>query len=433
MKRLYHIFLTAMLVSSCTSAVPDGNSIHSLKVDCCSGTKIQLDGDLGTVWNRNDKVSVFFADGKNNCWTYSGNDLSNNGEIRGTCAEGTDIRKKTAVFPYNGAMSISGNIIDGISLPSEQLYKPGSYGFALMYAQSESDALHFKYATAFVRVSIGGFGAVNSISVKARGGEKISGTASLNISDGSLSVSKGADVIYVRSNGSQPMEKLGGNGYEVFIAVPAGNYSDGFEVELTDGLSNRHILYYTGNLSLQPGEYITLNGESVKETSIKLSFHLGGTSNNPFKEDFPTTKFSGTDDDKYDKTFHMMYNGVEYEFYFHAEYDKAGYGYYIDGQKGLILGRAGAYIRLPKMDKHVFNRIIFTAGSTGSGPYIAVTEPGAVPSKSDKVSGYESSTVQGTQYEVKSDVSDESKDYHLVVNGGNVCMRDITFYYKRTK
>lgn len=433
MKQLYHILIAVTLVCSCTGTEIGDDNIRSIKVDCIDGTRIQLDGNLRTVWNSGDKVSVFFADGKNNCWTYSGSDLSTSGEICGSVAAGTDMEKKTAVYPYNGAMSITGNTVNGISLPSEQMYKRGSYGLAVMYAGSGSDALHFRYATAFIRVSIGGFGAVKSISVKTRCKEKICGTASLDVSSGTLTVTNGADAISISNDGAKPLEKLSGNGYDAFFTIPAGHYSDGFEAEVTDGINNIHKLYYTGSIDLLPGEYITLNGEAVKETSVKLSFHLGGTGNNPFREDFPTNHFSGEDDDKYDKTFHVVYNGAEYAFYFHAEYDKAGYGYYIDNSKGLILGRTGSYIRLPKIENHVLNRVLFTAGSTGSGPYIAATKPGAVPTKSNKVSGYESTTVQGTQYEIRSDISDEDKDYHLVVAGGNACMRDLTFYYKRIR
>lgn len=164
--------------------------------------------------------------------------------------------------PYNVLYPAEVLNADGsITVPTEQAYTAGSFanGSAVLvgYAESTSVALHNLYSFVKITVAKGDDVALKSVTLRALGGEAISGTFAVDYKNAAISALAGKDLIRVSS--AEGIPYVDGKA-SVIIAVPAGKYAGGFSVKIVDaaGKAMEKKAYTTAGIEVPAGVLLNM-------------------------------------------------------------------------------------------------------------------------------------------------------------------------------
>ena len=164
--------------------------------------------------------------------------------------------------PYNVLYPAEVLNADGsITVPTEQAYTAGSFanGSAVLvgYAESASVALHNLYSFVKITVAKGDDVALKSVTLRALGGEAISGTFAVDYKNAAISALAGKDLIRVSS--AEGIPYVDGKA-SVIIAVPAGKYAGGFSVKIVDaaGKAMEKKAYTTAGIEVPAGVLLNM-------------------------------------------------------------------------------------------------------------------------------------------------------------------------------
>lgn len=161
---------------------------------------------------------------------YAGDKVRVNGEESQAVAsqyEGT----ASAEFSFDNTLSAPYKLVypssiydartQEVNIPVEQKYVEGSFanGFAIMAGMSNTQDMTLNHLSAFIRLQFDH--PVDEVIVLAKGGEPLSGSFKVDYANGKLIPLAGPSVVRVVN--------LPTKAREVIVAVPAGNYSKGFE------------------------------------------------------------------------------------------------------------------------------------------------------------------------------------------------------------
>ena len=143
-------------------------------------SRIQLDANCKTVWNADDKVSVFYKSDANDCWRFCGNTGDKSGillrESQGSATVAND--KIVIAYPYNSdyVISTADHTITAY-IPKEQNYLNGSYDAAanIMVSSGTENTFILKNTCGWLRLQLKGNGAISKIKLKGNAGEQIAG------------------------------------------------------------------------------------------------------------------------------------------------------------------------------------------------------------------------------------------------------------------
>lgn len=445
MKRTYSILVAIALIStSCDKEISIESSSKPGRMSVnLENTKVQLNADVKTVWNEGDLVSVFPASSyENQRWEYIGEDKSVSGEIEYNGNTFVWDDRKTALFPYDENATFNNDVITTF-IPAAQKYVEDSYGFTMMTAKTSTTVLRFKYATAFIRLRLQGYSTVKSAILETAGGEQLSGKALIDMSGSAplLTMKNEGDgcgnSITVSNSDASPLGDVrDGEDLYIWFAVAPGTYSQGFTATVNHSDDLVKVIRCTGPVTVNAGEYLTISDSVNEEFLLHINF---AQDKDKFSPALPTSGFTDTDDTVNDKTFTFPYLDNNYEFKMHAGYYASGgkpsYGYYYTAKnESLLIGRTNAYITFPRIENHILCRMSYVAGSGGGTPRVVCTDIGKAPSTSgNTVSRIGSSTTAGERYDFDCSCIDPEKDYHLVVGGGNLLIKELFIYYKRIK
>ena len=235
MKKLSLIFGLAlgMLTVGCSQdfaddKLPVNGDTVTLGVSLEEGVRTSLgglsDGKYAVLWSAGDKLAV-------------------NGVTSSAVADaqvGTSYAQFTVegvLPPYNVLYPAEALNADGtsITIATEQVYTPGSFanGNAVLVGYSQDGNVAAKHLYSFVKVNIVKGTedvAIKSVTVKALGGEAISGTFDVDFQNATITPAAGQDLVRVSSAEGVAI----GSGLTFVVAVPAGSYSAGFEVTIAD-------------------------------------------------------------------------------------------------------------------------------------------------------------------------------------------------------
>lgn len=157
---------------------------ETLHVTLENDSRIQLNGNQ-TVWNTNDRVSVFYYSDANDCWRFDGKTGDKSGnlirEMQGSETVKTD--KIVIAYPYNKEYVISpeeNRIYTNI--PATQKYEPESYGIGenIMVSSGTDNSFALKSVCGWLKLQLTGTGTVYKIRLKGNNNEQLAGTASIN-------------------------------------------------------------------------------------------------------------------------------------------------------------------------------------------------------------------------------------------------------------
>ncbi|MBO4742394.1 MAG: hypothetical protein J5533_02055 [Bacteroidales bacterium] len=225
-------------------------------------TRVYADDDLNLRWNEGDLIGVFDHLTYRQKYEYVGEDGAYEGSFNLVPEEGfitgADMPYTCAIYPYEDVFSFQN--FDGqlyIYLPSEQVYREGSFGPGAnnMVAVTDNGDLLFKNVCGFLMFKLYGDNlAVTSLSLRANGGERISGNVYVNAVPGEdptiAEWVSGNPIITL--NCTKPV-RLGSSAddyTEFWFAVPPVTMSSGFTltVDLADGRS--FTQEYNGSLEI---------------------------------------------------------------------------------------------------------------------------------------------------------------------------------------
>ena len=216
-------------------------SIDKLTVSfegCDNDTRIQLNEEVMTVWNKDDLVSVFFQSATNEKWQYQGED----GTTRGDIAETMDYQHEitadpiVVVYPYdaNYTYDINNGTISA-TLPAVQQYKENSYGDGgnIMVASGLDEGFTLKNSVGWLRFHLTGAGEViKSVTITATGGEALAGDATIDTTTAALTMNASDSVISEISLNCGEGVELSEEVTKFYIALPPQRYSQGIQVKV---------------------------------------------------------------------------------------------------------------------------------------------------------------------------------------------------------
>ena len=193
-KNLIFGFSAMLLLSACSSDMKEvvdnvpvnQPTLQYMEFTASAGTdtRTQLTSDNNVVWLAGDEISIFDGTGNRKFTTKEGGASAVFG---GNAASATDYY---ALYPYQEGATLSGNVIKGVTLPSEQTAKAGSFDAAynLSVAKASSDLqLAFKNVGSLVKFAVSNDQAANVRKVKLTSHDATAVlTATVDITLGSL-------------------------------------------------------------------------------------------------------------------------------------------------------------------------------------------------------------------------------------------------------
>ncbi|MBQ9475266.1 MAG: hypothetical protein IJU69_03305 [Bacteroidales bacterium] len=165
-----------------------------------SSSKIYADAQLNQYFNEGDRISVFNENTFNQRYNFDGKTGDTDGtfSVEGNPYRGRALQGIRAVYPYRENTSIGSDGLLKINYPSTQQYAQKTYGpgAVTMVCATKDDKLRFKNAAGILVIKLYGSNqTVYSINLSGRGGEKISGPATVSMKEGGLpAVSMNADA-----------------------------------------------------------------------------------------------------------------------------------------------------------------------------------------------------------------------------------------------
>ena len=193
-KNLIFGFSAMLLLSACSNDMKEvvdnvpvnQPTLQYMEFTASAGTdtRTQLTSDNKVVWQSGDAISIFDQFGNRKFTT---KDSGASAIFGGNAASATDYY---ALYPYQEGATLSGNVIKGVTLPSEQTAKAGSFDAAynLSVAKASSDLqLAFKNVGSLVKFAVSNDQAANVRKVKLTSHDATAVlTATVDITLGSL-------------------------------------------------------------------------------------------------------------------------------------------------------------------------------------------------------------------------------------------------------
>ena len=182
----------------------------------------------------NDKISILSAKNTNTQFTTSAGGAS--ATFSGTA---TDDSKFYAVYPYTAGLTLSGDVISGVVIPtsqwnsgwnSEDDFSGWDPKAPIAYATTTGSSLTFHNACAILKVTFPKAGTYGRFTISAN--EPLAGTFSLDTSTGTLTPTSGSTTVTV----GNPSDIYSGictddNVKTVYVAIAPGTYT-GFNLHI---------------------------------------------------------------------------------------------------------------------------------------------------------------------------------------------------------
>ena len=224
-------------------------------------TRASLDGSTKKVsFDANDKISILSAKNTNTKFTTSAGGAS--ATFSGTA---TDDSKFYAVYPYTAGLTLSGDVISGVVIPTSQWnsgwnsknnYSGWDPKAPIAYATTTGSSLTFHNACAILKVTFPRADTYGCFTISAN--EPLAGTFSLDTSTGTLTPTSGSTTVTV----GNPSDIYSGictdfNGKTVYVAIAPGTYT-GFNLHIYNGLGNEKSKTKSTSVTFEAGKIYDL-------------------------------------------------------------------------------------------------------------------------------------------------------------------------------
>ena len=225
-------------------------------------TRATLDGSTKKVsFDANDKISILSAKNTNTQFTTSAGGAS--ATFSGTA---TDDSKFYAVYPYTAGLTLSGDVISGIVIPTSQWnsnWRSDNISYSgwdpkapIAYAITTGSSLTFHNACAILKVTFPNAGTYGRFTISAN--EPLAGTFSLDTSTGTLTPTSGSTTVTV----GDPSDIYSGictyhSGKTVYVAIAPGAYT-GFNLHIYNEDDDEKSQTKSGSVTFEAGKIYDL-------------------------------------------------------------------------------------------------------------------------------------------------------------------------------
>jgi hypothetical protein len=228
-------------------------------------TRASLDGSTKKVsFDANDKISILSAKKTNTQFTTTAGGAS--ATFSGTA---TDDSKFYAVYPYTSGLTLSGDVISGIVIPTSQWNSgwnsEGNYSgwdpkAPIAYATTTGSSLTFHNACAILKVTITGYGTYAIFTISAN--EPLAGTFSLDTSTGTLTPTSGSTTVSVGNDFDGNCFNTDGGNKTAYIAIAPGTYTN-FRLHLYNEDSEDKQITKSVSVTFEAGKIYDLGSYNV--------------------------------------------------------------------------------------------------------------------------------------------------------------------------
>ena len=209
----------------------------------------------------NDEISILSAKNTNTKFTTSAGGAS--ADFTGTA---TDDSKFYAVYPYTDGLTLSGDVISGVVIPTSQWnsnwnsvsnYSGWDPKAPIAYATTTGSSLKFHNACAILKVTFPMANEYGRFTISAN--EPLAGTFSLDTSTGTLTPTSGSTTVTV-GNPSDIYHSgicTDQNGKTVYVAIAPGTYT-GFNLHIYKEDNKDKPITKSGSVTFEAGKIYDL-------------------------------------------------------------------------------------------------------------------------------------------------------------------------------
>ena len=273
MKKYIFIAVAGILALSACSKIDDTQNAPrqmTFTAGYNEGAQTRATMDFSTKkvsFDANDEISILSAKNTNTMFTTSAGGAS--ATFSGTA---TDDSKFYAVYPYTAGLTLSGDVISGIVIPTSQWnsnwnrYDIGYSGWdpkaPIAYATTTGSSLTFHNACAILKVTITGYGSYAAFTISAS--EALAGTFSLDTSTGTLTPTSGSTTVTVGDPGYiySGFCTEGGN-KTAYIAIAPGTYTN-FKLHLYNEDGDDKPITKSGSVTFEAGKIYDLGTHNIE-------------------------------------------------------------------------------------------------------------------------------------------------------------------------
>ena len=214
----------------------------------------------------NDKISILSANNSNTQFTTSAGGAS--ATFSGTA---TDDSKFYAVYPYTAGLTLSGDVITGIVIPTSQWnsnwerddisYSGWDPKAPIAYATTTGSSLTFHNVCAILKVTITGYGSFAIFTISAN--EPLAGTFSLDTSTGTLTPTSGSTTVTVGNGIYVNSFNTEGGNKTAYIAIAPGTYTN-FKLYLYNEDEDDKTITKSGSVTFEAGKIYDLGSYNIE-------------------------------------------------------------------------------------------------------------------------------------------------------------------------
>lgn len=204
MRRCVYLFLLALVaLVGCSQYEIDVESVsveerveQNLKLNVSlegDDTRIYLDDDCKTVWNKNDLLTVFYKSETYQQWQFQGNTGDRSGVITpvGNVTRPSKEGSIVVLYPDNAnyVYNMAANTVK-LTTTAEQHYVEDSYGAGgnIMVSQSVTENIGLKNVYGWLRIALKGDNqSIRSIKLTGNNGEQLAGNIQIDVDDATAS------------------------------------------------------------------------------------------------------------------------------------------------------------------------------------------------------------------------------------------------------
>ena len=278
-KRFFQLSLMAAFAVSCVqeqqetpqAVLPEGDEITASVA--APATRTYVD-ELNVLWSEGDCLSVFPRRNVNSKYILK----SEPGKSSGTFSKvsgslvGKALPGYAAAYPYAENVKIDQDGVFSLTLPAEQTYAEDSFGPGAntMVAWSDNGYLQFKNVGGFLVLDFTGNVAVNSIELKATGGEPIAGEAKVDFEGVWFEEdAETSDAIVL--NCKEPVQLDREKKTSFWIVVPPTVFNEGFKVTVKYNDGETFEQEMTGEVEIERNAVFRTEPLSIvkKELTVK--------------------------------------------------------------------------------------------------------------------------------------------------------------------
>ena len=245
-------------------------------------TKVYLDENIKILWDAGDLISIFNESTLNQQFMFDGETGENAGTFHwvdnGYFGAGNDLDHIYAVYPYRESTTISNADVLTLTLPSEQTYRPNSFGPGAntMVSKTDSPLLKFKNVGGYLALKFYGSDVtVKTITLAGNSGEPLAGEATLALPFGDQPMIEMAQnakkTIYLDCGEDGVVLGESAEDATIFwMVVPPTDFTQGFTLTVTDTNGDVFVKQTTKPLSIARNGVLRIKAIEVDMDSEAL-------------------------------------------------------------------------------------------------------------------------------------------------------------------